>query len=128
MFKNLRLIYITTKDRDEAREIGTRLIREKLAACINILDGMESIYEWEGEVQFEKETVLIAKAAYHNVGKLTRLVKEMHSYDCPAILSLTITEQEGNEAYLDWLLRQSKPHNDPLTIDDADTPNRDVRR
>ncbi|MEX0593156.1 MAG: divalent-cation tolerance protein CutA [Balneolaceae bacterium] len=107
MFKNLRLIYITTQNRDEAREIGRTLVEERLAACVNIIDGMESIYEWNGEIKIGKEAILIAKTPYYNVDRLTRRVRQLHSYQCPAILSITLTEQEGNEAYLDWLLQQS---------------------
>lgn len=108
MFKNLRLVYITTRDRDEAEKIGRAIVEEKLAACVNILDGMESIYRWKGEVHQEREAVLIAKVPYHNVHALTRLVKSIHSYECPCIITLTITEQEGNEEYLMWLLKESR--------------------
>lgn len=107
MFNNLRLIYMTTKDRNEAQTIGRVLVEERLAACVNILDGMESIYEWNGKIRTESEAILIAKAPYAKVSAITKRVKELHSYDCPAILSITITEQEGNEEYLQWLLRQT---------------------
>lgn len=108
MFKNLRFVYITTRDRDEARAIGRTIVENRLAACINIIDGMESIYRWNGRIEEGRETILIAKTPYHNVHALTRVVREMHSNDCPAIFSLTITEQEGNEEYLMWLLRESR--------------------
>lgn len=113
MFKNLRLIYITTKDRDEARKIGHALVEEKLAACVNILDGMESIYRWKGNVETESECVLIAKTTYSNVGRLTKRVKELHSYDVPCVTSINLAEQEGNEEYLDWLVQSVLP---PLTF------------
>lgn len=109
MFKNLRLIYITTKDRDEARKIGRALVEEKLAACVNILDGMESIYRWKGHVETESECVLIAKTTYSNVGRLTKRVKELHSYDVPCTISINLAEQEGNEEYLDWLIQSVLP-------------------
>lgn len=107
MFKNLRLVYITTRDREEAKTIGSTLVKERLAACVNILDGMESIYHWEGKIETSTESVLIAKTSYHRVKKLTERVKELHSYDCPCILSITLTEQEGNEEYLKWLMKES---------------------
>lgn len=120
MFKNLRLIYITTRDRKEARQIGRALVEERLAACVNIIDGMDSIFEWDGEIRMEAEAILIAKTPYYNVDELTRRVRQMHSYDCPAILSITITEQEGNEEYLLWLLRQSRNPTEHLPISGDD--------
>src|SRR5690625_5466282 len=89
MFFNLRLVYITTENKREARAIGRTLVEEKLAACINIVDGMESIYRWEGKIVEEQETILIAKTPYHNVRELTDRVKELHSYECPCVISLT---------------------------------------
>ncbi len=71
MFFNLRLVYITTGSKQEAKSIGRSLVEEKLAACVNIVDGMESIYRWEGEIVEDQETILIAKTPYHNVKELT---------------------------------------------------------
>ncbi len=108
MYRNLRLLYITTANKKEAQHIGRTLVEEKLAACANILDGMESIYSWKGEIQEDQECVLIIKTHYSRVRTITRRVKEMHSYDVPCVISLTITEDEGNEEYLDWLEETSK--------------------
>lgn len=119
MFLNLRLIYITTKDKDEARNIGRKLVEEKLAACVNIVDGMESIYRWEGEIVEEQEAILIAKTPYHNVHDLTDRVKELHSYDCPCIISLQFAEQEGNEEYQKWILENSRKQVIDYEIDET---------
>ena len=108
MFLNLRLVYITTNNKQEAKTIGKKLVQEQLAACVNIVDGMESIYRWEGEVVEDKETILIAKTPYHNVNDLTERVKELHSYDCHCVISVQLTEQEGNEEYQHWLLKNSQ--------------------
>ncbi|MDX1586796.1 MAG: divalent-cation tolerance protein CutA, partial [Balneolaceae bacterium] len=85
MFNNLRLVYITTKDKKEAKTIGRKIVEERLAACVNIIEGMEAIYRWEDEIQEASECILIAKTPYHNVKELTERVKEMHSYDCPCV-------------------------------------------
>ena len=119
MFLNLRLVYITTKDRKEAKTIGRRLVEEKLAACVNIVDGMETIYRWEGEIVEDEEAILIAKTPYHNMHELTERVKELHSYDCPCIISLQLTEQEGNAEYQQWLLDNSRKQEIDYEIDDA---------
>tara|TARA_R110000868_G_scaffold235273_9_gene489180 strand:+ start:40454 stop:40780 length:327 start_codon:yes stop_codon:yes gene_type:complete len=108
MYYNLRYIYITTSSKEEARKIGFALVEEKLAACVNIIDKMESIYRWDGEIKEANECVLIAKTHYSKVKKLTNRVKKLHSYNCPCIVSLTITEDEGNKEYLDWLIKESK--------------------
>lgn len=109
MFRNLRFIYITTKDRNEAEEIAQVLVKEKLAACANIIDNMSSVYRWEGKVVTDRECVLIAKTTYSNVNALTKRVKEMHSYEVPCVVSLKISEQEGNPEYLNWLVNSVKP-------------------
>lgn len=103
MFKNLRIVYITTKNRQEAHKIGSALVQEKLAACANIIDNMESIYEWKGKIESDKECILIAKTTYGNVSDLTQRVKELHSYEVPCVVSINLSEQEGNEEYLEWL-------------------------
>jgi len=118
MFFNLRLVYITTKDKQEAKMIGKKLVEEQLAACVNIIEGMESIYRWEGEIVEDNETILIAKTPYHNVKELTNRVKELHSYDCPCVISLQLSEQEGNEEYQHWLLKNSKKQKINYEIED----------
>ncbi len=109
MYRNLRMVYVTTKDKSEARSIAKTLIAEQLAACANILDGMESIYKWKGKIVEGQECVLILKTPYHNLPRITDRVKELHSYEVPCVISLTMTEQEGNEKYLDWI-EQEAPH------------------
>lgn len=118
MFNNLRLVYITTKDKKEAQAIGKKLVEERLTACVNIIDGMESIYRWEGEVQAAEECILIAKTPYHNVKELTERVKELHSYNCPCIISLQLSEQEGNEEYQQWLIRETQKKEINYEIED----------
>ena len=120
MFRNLRFVYVTTKDRNEAIQIGTAIVEEKLAACANVLDGMESIYRWKGKVETSSECVLVLKTSYSNVTKLTSRVKEMHSYEVPCVISLNIAEQEGNAEYLNWILqsvRQPLPQDEDFRTD-----------
>jgi periplasmic divalent cation tolerance protein len=97
----LNLIYITAADKKEALSLGKKIVEEKLAACVNVIDKMESIYFWEGKLRHGKEAVLIVKARESNNEKIIRRVKELHSYSCPAILVLPITD--GNKDYLKWL-------------------------
>ena len=96
-----RLIYMTTETEADAERIGRALVGERLAACVNIVPGMRSMYWWDGEVQQSDETVLIAKTREALVARLTERVRELHPYDCPCVISLAI--DGGNPAFLDWI-------------------------
>jgi len=98
---DLIFVYITAGSRAEAERIGRTLVEERLAACVNILSGMTSIYRWQGEVETAEETVLIAKTQGHLFDRLSARVKELHSYSVPCIVELPIGR--GNPDYLDWL-------------------------
>ena len=102
----LNLVYITAKNKEEARRIGKELLKARLAACVNIVDKMNSLYWWEGKIQDDNEAVLIAKTKESLVGELTEKVKSIHSYSCPCIISLPILD--GNKEYLDWLEKETK--------------------
>ncbi|MBI4411376.1 MAG: divalent-cation tolerance protein CutA [Deltaproteobacteria bacterium] len=95
------VVYITCSNRTEADKIGRTLVEERLAACVNIIDGMNSIYRWEGKIEEAKETVLIAKTRETLVKKLIEKAKSLHSYDCPCIVALPITD--GNHDFLVWI-------------------------
>ena len=98
------LVYMTAGDRAEAVRIGRVLVEERLAACANVLDGMTSIYRWQGEVCEDGEAVLIAKTTEAQADALTERVKALHSYDCPCVVSLAV--EDGNPDYLDWLAEE----------------------
>ena len=95
------LIYMTASNDAEARTIARILVQERLAACVNILAGMRSVYHWEGEIQEESEIVLIAKTRRDRVPALTDRVTEIHSYDCPCVVTIPI--DGGNPDFLDWI-------------------------
>ena len=102
----LRFVYMTTGTQEEARRIGRALVEARLAACVNIIAGMNSIYWWEGALQDDNETVLIAKTREELLADLIDKVKAMHSYECPCVVALPI--EAGNPAYLDWLARETE--------------------
>ncbi len=99
--KNYVLAYITAKDKSQALSIGRALVEERLAACVNVIDNMTSIYRWEGEINEDSEAVLIAKTSAENFNALTERVKQLHTYTCPCVISIPITG--GNKEYLNWL-------------------------
>ena len=102
----VNFIYMTAGSRDEARKIGKALIVSRLAACVNILDNINSFYMWEGKVQDETEVVMIAKTTPARVPQLVEKVKSLHSYDCPCIVSIPVSD--GNRDFLDWIAEEVK--------------------
>ncbi len=93
--------YITTASREEAMHIGRTLVEERLAACANVLDGMTSIYRWQGAIEEAAETILIAKTRATLFDQLSARVRDLHSYEVPCVVELKI--RRGNPAYFDWL-------------------------
>ncbi len=102
----VNFIYMTAGSKDEARKIGKELVISRLAACVNILDNMNSFYMWQGKVQDDTEIVMIAKTTEDRVPELVEKVKSLHSYDCPCIVSIPVTD--GNQAFLDWIAEEVK--------------------
>jgi len=94
-------IYITCADEAEAETIGAMLVENRLAACVNILPGMRSLYWWRGKVERGEETVLIAKTRDDLVEALTGAVKAAHGYEVPCVVSMPITG--GNPDFLAWI-------------------------
>lgn len=101
----IRFVYMTAGSRGEAAAIGRRLVEERLAACVNILTPMQSIYRWEGKVEEAAEAVMIAKTTAGCLERLVSRVKELHSYDCPCVVAWKITG--GNPAFLDWVAEET---------------------
>lgn len=102
----VNFIYMTAGSRAEAQKIGNALVESRLAACVNILDNMQSIYRWEEKIQQDSEVVLIAKTTDTMVSQLIEEVKSLHSYDCPCIVSLPVLN--GNPPFLDWVQAEVK--------------------
>ena len=97
-------VYMTAADISEARKIGRHLVKGRLAACVNILDHMNSMYIWKGEFQDDHEAVIIAKTTQDRVAALIEEVRKLHSYECPCIVTLPI--QDGNPEFLQWIADQ----------------------
>ena len=98
--------YITAGSRDEALALGRALVDERLAACANVIEGMTSVYRWQGAIQEDPEVVLIAKTRRELVDPLTARVRELHSYDVPCVVALPV--QGGNAAFLDWIVAETE--------------------
>src|SRR5210317_2439205 len=105
MNMKINFIYMTVGSKEEARKIGKELVTARLAACVNILDNMNSFYLWEGEIQDDREVVMIAKTTEERIPELIEKVRSMHSYDCPCIVSLPVAG--GYQPFLDWIADSS---------------------
>ncbi len=95
------IVYITAKDKKEARVIGEALVKARLAACVNIIGRIDSIYRWKGKIERGKEILFIAKTKKGLLKKVERKVRALHSYRSPCVLSIPITG--GSAEYLKWL-------------------------
>ena len=99
------LVYMTAPTEEVATKIGTELVKQRLAACANILGRSKSIFWWSGAVQSDTETVMIFKTSDKKIDLLISTAQELHSYDCPAIAALEI--KKGNPEFLDWITRET---------------------
>ena len=102
----MAMVYFTAANREGALEIGRLLVEERLAACVNVLGEITSLYHWEGRLQEETEVAAIAKTSIERVRDLIDRVKQVHKYDCPCAVSWTIGE--GNPGFLDWVRTQTE--------------------
>jgi periplasmic divalent cation tolerance protein len=94
-------VFITAAKKTEATRIAKALLKSKLAACVNIVDKVESFFWWQGKIDRAREYLLIVKSVKANLPKICRLVKQLHSYDVPEIIAVDISG--GSKTYLDWI-------------------------
>jgi len=98
MLSSYVVILATTPSRDASLKIAKELVKRKLVACINIIPGVYSVYIWKGKVEEAQEELLVMKTKRELIKKVDKLVKELHPYEVPEIISLSISE--GYEEYL----------------------------
>ena len=98
-------LYMTAGSVEEAKNIGKILVGQNLTACVNLLENMTSIYNWEDKMEESQEVIMIVKTRKTLMPKLIEKVNSLHSYDCPCILELPI--QGGNPDFLSWIKSQT---------------------
>ncbi|RYD63478.1 MAG: divalent-cation tolerance protein CutA [Verrucomicrobiaceae bacterium] len=101
--ENAVVVLCTFPDIDQARQIGAALVERQVAACINLLPGVESIYRWEGKVERAGEVLALIKTTRY--ADLEAAIRELHPYDVPEIIALPVVT--GLQAYLQWLADSS---------------------
>lgn len=107
MASNASVVYITAENKLQAVSIGEHLVKERLVACVNILEGVTSIYWWNSHVEQDQETLLLAKTRTANVSAIIERVKGLHTYECPCITSWQI--ENASAEYLSWIERETIP-------------------
>jgi periplasmic divalent cation tolerance protein len=99
--RDFRVIFVMTANRSEADRIAEALVEGKLAACVNIVGPIRSIYRWRGAIEKANEYMLVVKAPARHFSRLERRVRELHSYEVPEIVAVPLTA--GSKPYLAWL-------------------------
>jgi periplasmic divalent cation tolerance protein len=98
---NARIVLTTVSSKDIADKLATELVERRLAACVNIIGPIRSVYRWRHKVHNETEYVLLIKTTAEHAGRLESAFKELHPYELPECVQLSI--DHGNEDYLAWL-------------------------
>jgi periplasmic divalent cation tolerance protein len=101
-----RVVLTTVASEADARSLAHRVVESRHAACVNIVPGVTSVYEWEDEVHEDAELLLIAKTAEDRVDALIAFVKANHPYTEPEVVALPV--ERGSRSYLDWVRRQTR--------------------
>ena len=96
------VVFITTPNREEAARLADLLVGARLAACVQILPEMESIYRWEGKIERQAEILMLVKSTRDKFNQLEREVRAIHSYETPEIVAVPVSEI--SEPYLKWLV------------------------
>jgi periplasmic divalent cation tolerance protein len=103
---NETITFVTCRDPKEAASIANRLVQDKLAACVNILPGITSVYRWEGAIEKAREVLLVIKSRKALSKRLVARVRALHSYDVPEVVTIPIAA--GNPAYLRWVRESTR--------------------
>jgi periplasmic divalent cation tolerance protein len=99
-------VFCTFPDLARARQVGTALVEKQLAACVNLIPGVESIFRWDGKLSMEAEVLAIFKTTVARLPELERELLVQHPYDVPEVLAVPVTG--GSEAYLKWVATETR--------------------
>ena len=95
------IVFCTCPDQQTGEMLAREAVEQKLAACVNIIPGLTSIFEWDGAIETETEVLLLAKTSADAYGALENLWKSRHPYELPEVVAVSI--ETGSEAYLQWI-------------------------
>jgi periplasmic divalent cation tolerance protein len=100
-------VHVTAPNRDQASHLARTLVDERLAACVNIVDGVVSVYRWEGKICDDAEVLCLVKTRPELLADLIDRIGALHPYDVPEILAFEV--YDGSPAYLAWLDESTRP-------------------
>ena len=95
------MAFVTAPNSEKAKEIAGGIVSNKLAACVNIIPGVTSVYEWEGKIENDSEVLMMIKTRSSRIEELTEFVKKNHPYDVCEVITTSI--EGGNKEYIDWI-------------------------
>jgi periplasmic divalent cation tolerance protein len=104
--KNAVVVFLTAPNVRESKRLANVLVAERLAACVNILSGVTSVYRWQGKIEEASELLLLAKTTRARLPALIRRVKSLHSYAIPEIIAVPVLA--GSPAYLSWIAKEMR--------------------
>ncbi len=96
-----QIILCTCPNKKSADDLASHLITEKLAACVNIIDGVRSVYEWQGKIEKSQEQLLVIKSHSDQYAAIESTIKTLHPYELPEIIAVPI--ERGHPEYLQWI-------------------------
>ncbi len=96
-----RVVLTTVGNREEAQKIANALVESEIAACVNIVGPIRSVYRWEGKVEKAEEFLLVVKTWSDAYERVEEMIKELHSYELPECIALRV--ERGSEHYLEWV-------------------------
>ena len=96
-----KLVFTTAGSSEEARKIGRALVERRMAACVNIVPRVESVYRWEGKVEEAQEWLLVIKTTAATFERVRETIRELHSYNLPECICVSI--EDGGPEYLRWI-------------------------
>lgn len=97
----VRIVFVTGPEAGSLETLGRSLVEERLAACVNVVPGVSSVYRWKGDVQTDSEAIAMIKTTKARMASLRERIADLHPYDVPELLAVSVTE--GSEAYLNWV-------------------------
>lgn len=103
---NLVVMYITAPSKEVGRKLSEILVKEKLIACCNMVENVESIYEWKGKVEQDTEVLMIVKSRQDYIDKIVEVVTKNHPYEVPEVIAMPIIG--GNKQYMEWVESTTK--------------------
>ena len=101
-----RIVLSTAGSEDEARKIARHLVEQRLAACVNIVPRMESIYRWQGKLESSGEWLLLIKTTVERFPAVRDAIRDLHSYELPECIAISI--EDGSSGYLEWIAQSVK--------------------